>query len=61
MHLDPLMEGRHLRMCPTLLGTEGCSDMHRMPTSIREVICACALPHLAQEVVRASAWPPVSM
>ena len=61
MHTAPLNEGRHLHMCPPPLGKEGCSGMHRTTTSAREVVGTCALPHLAQEVVQASAWPPVSM
>ena len=61
MHTAPLNEGRHLHMCPPRLGKEGCSGMHRTTTSAREVVGACALPHVAQEVVQASAWPPVSM
>ena len=61
MHTAPLNEGRHLHMRPPPLGKEGCSGMHRTTTSAREVVGACALPHVAQEVVQASAWPPVSM
>ena len=61
MHTAPLNEGRHLHMCPPRLGKEGCSGMSRTTTSGKEVVGACALPHLAQEVVQASAWHPVSM
>ena len=61
MRTAPHNEGRHLYMRPPPLSKEGCSDMRRTTTSAREVVGACALPHLAQEVVQASAWHPVSM
>ena len=61
MRIAPLNERRYLHMRPPPLGKEGCSGMRRTTTSVREVVHACALPHLAQEVVQASAWSPVSM
>ena len=57
----PLNEGRHLHMRPPPLGVAGGSRMCRTPISVREVLCTCALPRLAQEVVQASTWPPVSV